>query len=63
LYDKLFDKYLISFDDSGMILISSKISELERRLLGLNLGIRIRLLSDKMRVYMNQHREAFHMLN
>jgi putative restriction endonuclease len=63
LYDKLFDKYLISFDDSGMILISSKISELERRLLGLNLGIRIMLLSDKMRVYMNQHREAFNMLN
>ncbi|OUW62233.1 MAG: hypothetical protein CBD58_02155, partial [bacterium TMED198] len=39
--DGLFDKYLISFDDSGEILISNKLTEEELKLLGINKNMRL----------------------
>jgi hypothetical protein len=56
--DKLFDKYLISFEDSGEMLISSRISDVQRGMLGLPSRLRS-MPSPKQCHYLAQHREAF----
>ena len=56
-YDALFDKHLISFDDSGSIIISSKIKNLVS-VLGIDLNAKINV-DDEMKNYLRRHREQF----
>ena len=56
-YDALFDKHLISFDDSGSIIISSKIKKLIN-VLGIDLNAKVNV-DDEMKNYLRRHRERF----
>ena len=56
-YDALFDKHLISFDDSGSIIISSKIKNLVN-LLGIDPNAKVKV-DDDMKNYLTRHREQF----
>ena len=58
--DKLFDKYLISFDDEGKILISRKLSEDQRRKLGLDDDMHLRWIDSRHLPYLEFHRVKFH---
>lgn len=56
--DILFDRGFLSFDDSGRMLISSRLSTTERRTL--RLSGRLRQKPDaQQRIYLAQHRKAF----
>lgn len=65
LYDKLFDRYLISFDDKGVILLSNKINSED--LTALKISPVDRLNPDKLldahRKYLAQHRHIFNLEN
>lgn len=54
--DALFDRFLISFDKAGFILISDFISEKDRGLLGLNDNLRLRWLTEQHESYLELHR-------
>ena len=56
-YDALFDKHLISFDDSGRIIISSKIKNLVN-VLGIDPNAKVKV-DDEMKIYLTKHREQF----
>ena len=58
LYDSLFDKHLITFDDGGLLLVSSKINSENIEKIGLSKDIEI-ILSEGMKKYLSQHREKF----
>jgi hypothetical protein len=58
LYDSLFDKHLISFDDDGRLLVSSKINLGNIEKLGLLKDIKI-TLSEGMIKYIWKHQEKF----
>ena len=60
--DSLFDKHLISFEDNGSIIISSKIDEVNRKSLGINSQIKIPV-SEGMKKYLKRHRERFNEKN
>ena len=54
LYDSLFDKNLISFEDNGKIIISEKVQDKELiSLINFNAKIKI---SEGMKKYLNEHR-------
>lgn len=55
--DALFDAFLISFDDGGRLLASSRLADVERRSLGLVSGMGLRWLSGMHRSYLAWHRE------
>ena len=56
-YSALFDKHLISFDDSGSIIISSKTKDLVNVLaIDPNANVKV---DDEMKNYLNRHREQF----
>lgn len=57
-HDKLFDKWLISFDDTGRIMISKDISKEDQALLGINDDCRINV-NIRQREYLNYHRKKF----
>ena len=59
--DALFDRYLISFTDSGVMIIS-KIIEKECEALGLG-GTLLRKMSPSQRLYLRDHRRKFRELN
>lgn len=63
LYDKLFDKYLISFDDNGKILVSRSINIKEKAALSITGAEIIDIKSDKMLSYLRKHRKEFETLN
>ena len=54
--DALFDRFLISFDDAGALLMSPALSDEVRIRLGLQPGMVLRWLSDAHRVYLAWHR-------
>lgn len=54
-HDALFDKYFISFDKNGGIIISDKLSESDKEILGLSNDIKIEL-NDEMKPYLDWHR-------
>jgi hypothetical protein len=54
--DALFDRFLISFDDDGRLLISPTLKDEVRSQLGLHPGMALRWLSDAHRVYLAWHR-------
>ena len=56
--DALFDKHLISFENTGVIIISSNISEENRVALGINQSIKIPV-SKGMKKYLERHRKKF----
>ena len=57
--DKLFDKYLISFNNEGKILISNKLSLEQQLKLGLNQNMQLRWISEKHLPYLEFHRKKF----
>jgi putative restriction endonuclease len=57
IYDALFDRHLISFDDDGRIILSKAISEEEFFNLGITGKERIDDLSDRNKYYLKRHRE------
>lgn len=54
--DALFDRFLISFDDDGGLLISPTLTDEIRSRLGLHPGMALRWLSDAHRGYLAWHR-------
>jgi HNH endonuclease len=56
--DALFDKGLISFSDNGTMIISSTVSEVDRKRLGLGGSLRKRLSAGQKK-YLNFHRNLF----
>ena len=57
--DGLFDRYLISFEDNGEIIISKKINSFDKRLLGLNEKMKLRFVKKDMIYYLREHRKVF----
>jgi len=57
--DRLFDCELISFDASGKIIISPRISSADYPLLNLHDGLRLRFLSIETAAYLAYHRKKF----
>lgn len=57
--DSLFDRYLISFKDSGEIIISKNIEEKDLELLGINHDMKLRKVFDDMKPYLSRHRQIF----
>ena len=56
MHDALFDKGLISFDDSGKILISKELNEKEQVLVNINKEICIKIVSEKQKQFLKYHR-------
>jgi len=54
--DALFDRYLISFDDNGQILVSSRLSKEEQKILGVRDGSLLRKPDKKQCSYLAHHR-------
>lgn len=59
--DALFDRFLISFDDNGTLLVSPSLKAMEQSCLGIHPGMGLRWLSDAHRIYLGWHRERFSM--
>ena len=62
IHDKLFDKYLISFDaKTGKIMISPNLTKQEEKLCNLNpeYSLPTELLTDKRKEYLKIHNQKF----
>ena len=57
--DALFDRFLISFNETGAIMVSPRISPDVQAQLGLNQPLQLRWLAPEHQPYMNYHRERF----
>jgi len=57
--DALFDRFLISFDDAGHLLISTRLSQRDLPGLGIHSGMTLRWLASEHRHYLQWHRERF----
>lgn len=57
--DALFDRFLISFDDAGYLLTSTRLSQSDLPGLGIHSGMRLRWLASEHRHYLQWHRERF----
>lgn len=57
--DRLFDKYLISFEDDGKILISKQLDLETQSLLGINSSMRLRRVYAQNLPYLRFHRDKF----
>ena len=55
--DSLFDRHLISFKDSGKIIISNKLSSSEIDKLGVNSQMKLSHVSNGMKKYLSRHRK------
>tara|TARA_R110001583_G_scaffold194614_1_gene365951 strand:- start:1990 stop:2751 length:762 start_codon:yes stop_codon:yes gene_type:complete len=58
--DALFDRFLISFDQCGEILISESVSTGDRIVLGIEKKLRLRWLSSGHRPFLEYHRNIFY---
>ncbi len=54
--DALFDRFLISFDRKGLVIISDYISLQDRDYLGLHAGLQLRWLTERHEQYLVEHR-------
>lgn len=63
LFDKLFDKYLISFDDNGKILLNKRIGKPEQEQLNISGNEYIPIKSERMLSYLRKHKIEFIRLN
>ena len=61
--DSLFDRHLISFKDSGEIIISKNIDEKDLELLGVDKEMKLRKVYEDMKPYLSRHREVFYEKN
>ena len=57
--DALFDRFLISFDDTGHLLTSTRLSQSGLPGLGIHSGMTLRWLASEHRHYLQWHRERF----
>ncbi len=57
--DALFDRFLISFDETGRLLASSQLSPSDLHELGICPGMALRWLTTEHRPYLQWHRERF----
>lgn len=57
--DAMFDRFLISFDAAGALLVSPRISVSDRAALGLDQPMQLRWLAGEHRPYLNFHRTRF----
>ena len=57
--DALFDRFLISFDDAGHLLTSTRLSQSDLPGLGIHSGMRLRWLASEHLHYLQWHRERF----
>ncbi|WP_435308555.1 HNH endonuclease [Sebaldella termitidis] len=57
-HDKLFDKFLISFEDDGKIIISDELSQEDRMLLNIRDNMKVKI-SDENKKYLKWHRNEF----
>lgn len=57
--DALFDRFLISFDDTGRLLTSARLLPSDRPGLGIHPGMALRWLASEHRHYLQWHRERF----
>jgi hypothetical protein len=58
-FDALFDRFLISFDDQGGLLVSPNIATDDLMKMGISENMHLRWLTDAHRVYLAYHRERF----
>lgn len=58
--DALFDKFLVSFDDDGRILISSKLSSSEMAIAGITAEMKLRFISPEHLPFLRWHRKRFY---
>ncbi len=58
--DALFDRFLITFDTDGLIVVSGKIDINQRKTLGLNSSLKLRWITDNHQLYLDYHRSVFH---
>ena len=58
--DAFFDRHLISFDNSGKILLSRKIDEKTYSKVGINKSLCLKQVFDDMKIYLEHHRERFY---
>ncbi|MBQ3794780.1 MAG: HNH endonuclease [Butyrivibrio sp.] len=56
-HDKLFDKGLISFDDSGKVIVSSELSQEDAEKMGIDGKVRLNHLSQGNKRYLDYHRK------
>lgn len=54
--DALFDRFLISFDKEGVVIISDLVSAKDRDCLGLSTGLQLRWLTGRHENYLVEHR-------
>tara|TARA_R110001583_G_scaffold32_1_gene253 strand:- start:22280 stop:23068 length:789 start_codon:yes stop_codon:yes gene_type:complete len=57
--DALFDRFLISFDDVGELIVSPAVSEEDRKLLGLDQVLKLRWIAKEHLPYLKYHRRLF----
>lgn len=57
--DALFDRFLISFDEQGALLISSTLSQVDLLSLGIKLGMKLRWIDALHQPYLAFHRARF----
>lgn len=57
--DALFDKFLISFTDLGVLLVSARVSVAQRELMGLTEGLSLRWVASNHKPYLAFHRQRF----
>ena len=60
--DYLFDSHLISFDKNGKILISKSLTAKDRRIMGIETGMKSTGLSVEQHNYLSKHRAIFNKL-
>lgn len=60
-HDELFDKYLISFKDTGEIIISKKLGKDDKEKMGINDNTNIRI-DEANKIFLKEHRKTFYEL-
>ena len=57
--DALFDRFLISFDDAGRLMVVPHLTQANLQGLGVQTDMKLRWLTDEHRVYLHWHHERF----
>ncbi|MCF5702300.1 MULTISPECIES: HNH endonuclease [Pseudomonas] len=60
--DALFDRFLVSFDEHGLLLVSSRVTLADLQKLGIHPGMRLRWLTAEHQVYLSFHHSIFESL-
>ena len=60
--DALFDRFLITFNDEGEIIVNPNISHDDQQKLGLDIDMKLRWLAPEHLVYLKYHQNIFHNL-